>query len=274
MFQFQRRLRRFACGHEDVMAKFRKVKFNGIANFFKESELKSLFLKYIQLIIVVEVVILIIMLAGFAANRSEPFPTKLYLFLAFGIPLAITFLLGTVIQAFGKYVYGDSTSKNGHQGDDSQNSAQIAPPGTGIRLWRKLSNAPYLVKILLFLIAVVLVFKLEDMLGFIARTGSQAFDSLILIMVALISAATLIGLIWMLAAFRLRNKQMDYHHQYRKDILERLELMVLDDETIIDKKGNIIPIKNKKLIGETSVTLVDEYHVQPKKIEEKTRTHE
>jgi len=254
------------------MAKSRKGKFDGIANFFKESELKNLFLKYIQLIIVVEIVILIMMLAGYAANRNEPFPTKLYLFLAFGVPVAITFILGTVIQAFGKYIYGDKLSQSDHQ-EDGENTSQI-PLDTRNMLWGKINNAPYLIKILLFLVAVVFLFKLENMLGFIARTGSQALDSLILIFVALISGATLTGLIWMLAAFRLRNKQMDYHHQYRKEILDRLELMVLDNETIVDKKGNIIPIKNQKFIEETSVTVENEYNVLPKEIEEKTRAHE
>ncbi len=255
------------------MANFRKGKFDGIANFFKESELKNLFLKYIQLIIVVEIVILIIMSAGYAANRDEPFPTKLYLFLAFGVPVAITFLLGTVIQAFGKYIYGDRLSHSGDQ-EDGESTTHISSDATRYMLWGKINSAPYLIKILLFLIAVIFLFKLENMLGFIARTGSQAFDSLILVAVAVISGATLIGLIWMLAAFRLRNKQMDYHHQYRKEILDRLELMVLDNETIVDKKGNIIPIKNQKFIEETSVTVENEYNVLPKEIEEKTRAHE
>lgn len=255
------------------MASTGNGKFDGIAKFFKEYELKNLFLRYIQLIIAVEIIILIMVLTGYAASKAQSFPTKLYLFLAFGVPLAITFLLGAVIQAFGKFIYGDKISSKEQEEDG--NTIMSAPTRwIGQGLWSAVTDAPYLVKMVLFLASIFFLFKLEDILGFFIRAGGQAFDSLILIGGFLIGGATILGLFWMLAVFRLKNKQMDYHHQYRSDILERLELMVLDDETVVDKSGNIVPIKGMKQVGESTIELEPDYHIQPKKIEDKTRINE
>ncbi len=242
-------------------------KFTGIASFFKEPELKQLFLRYIQLVIFVEIIILIMILAGYAANKPEPFPTKLYLFLAFGVPLAITFLLGAVIQAFGKFIYGENASKKEHR-EESTSVVAAAPRWLGHGLWRTLVDAPYLVKMLLFLAGIIFLFKLEDLLGFILKVGSQAFDSLILVGGLLIGGATLLGLAWMLVVYRLKNKQMDYQHQYRRDILEQLGFMILDDETVVDKSGNIVPTRELKQVGESDIELTPEYHIQNKEIED------
>jgi hypothetical protein len=233
-----------------------KQKLAGIAGLFNESELKNIFLKYVQFIIVVEIIILMMMMAGYAANKPAPFPTKLYLFLAFGVPLAITFLLGAIIQAFGKYVYGDQTS-----GLDKQNNgiAQLSSNSTMNLLWGSLKAAPYLAKLVLFLIALVVLFYLEDMLGFMAKASTQAFDSLIIVILVLIGGATLFGLCWVYALYRLKSKQMDYHQQYRKKILEKLELMVLDDDTIVDKKGNLVPLKGLNSSENSLDTMEIEY---------------
>jgi hypothetical protein len=248
-----------------------KQKLVGIAGLFNESELKNIFLKYIQFIIVVEIIILMMMLAGYAANRPAPFPTKLYLFLGFGVPLAITFLLGAMIQAFGKYVYGDRTS-----GLDKQNNgiAQLSSNPTMNLLWGSLKAAPYLAKLVLFLMALSLVFYLEDMLGFMAKAGTQAFDSLIMVIIVLICGATLFGLFWAYALYRLKSKQMDYHQHYRKEILERLELMVLDDDTIVDKKGNLIPLKDLNSVENSLDTLDIEYTSKQNDTEEKLESYE
>lgn len=254
------------------MESSRNGKTVGIAKFFQESELKSLFLRYIQLILLVEVVILMIVLTGYLAGPPEPFPTKLYLFLAFGIPLAITFLLGAVIQAFGKFIYGDREKK---ADTDEDSSLMITPPRwIGHGVWRTFISAPYLVKMILFLAVIVFLFKFEELFGFLLKTGGQAFDSLILIGGLLIGGATLLGLVWLLVVFRLKTKQMDYHHQYRKDILQQLELMVLDDETIVDKSGNIVPIGGLKKVGESDIELENGNLIQPKLIEGKTGTNE
>lgn len=249
----------------------RNGKIIGIAKFFQESELKSLFLRYIQLIILVEIVILMIVLTGYLAGPSKAFPTKLYLFLAFGAPLAITFLLGAVIQAFGKFIYGD----HGKADKEDDNSLMITPPRwIGHGLWRTFISAPYLVKMLLFLTAIIFLFKFDDLFGFIIKTGGQAFDSLVLMGGLIVGGVTLLGLIWMLVVFRLKTKQMDYQHEYRKEILQRLELMILDDETVVDKSGNIVPIGGLKQVGESDIELDAGYPIQPKLIEGKTGTNE
>lgn len=252
----------------------RTTRLNGIANFFKEAELKSLFLRYIQLIILVEIIILIMVLVGYAASESKAFPTKAYLYLAFGVPLAITFLLGAVIQAFGKFIYGDRTSGEERQ-EEGSGLVALAPRGIGHGLWRTLLGAPYLIKMLLFLACIVFLFKFEDLFGFLVRAGGQAFDSLVLIGGLVVGGGTILGIIWMLVVFRLKAKQMDYHHQYRQEILERLELMVLNDETIVDKSGNIVTLRELKQVGEPDIELDVEYHhSQPDLIEEKTGTDE
>ncbi|MBT8338645.1 MAG: hypothetical protein HKP58_03330 [Desulfatitalea sp.] len=250
-----------------------KGKFSGIAAFFNESELKSLFLMFVQMIVVIEIILLLVMLTDYAINKSEPFPTKLYLFLAFGMPLAVIFLLGAMIHAFQHYVHGGGQSTDRHQ-EQARTMVPQAPNKTRHIQWHALRQANYLVKIALVLIAVISLFYLEDMILFLARAGGQALDSMVLIVIVLICGATLLGLCRALANFRLKNKQMDFQHQYRKDILERLELIVLDNETIVDKQGNIVPIKNQNLIDVPAITMGGKHIAQSEDSNAKTGTHE
>lgn len=217
-----------------------KKKFLGIACLFNEKELKGLFIRYIHLIIIVEISLLLIMLAGYAAGKTEPFPTKLYLFLAFGIPLAATFLLGVVVQAFDEYIGGERAAADGHPPTPRRHEPQGAERARNA-LWRVVARVSHPGKIVLLLSGAYFLYHLDGLLGFMVRAGSKTYHALILLTALLIGGATLIGLLWLVSIYRLERNRMDHRYQYRRDILKGLDLMMMDDGTIVDRSGRIVP---------------------------------
>jgi len=257
---------------QDMAEANEKRKFVGMACLFDEKELKGLFLRYIHLIIIVEISLLLIMLAGYAAGKTGAFPTRLYFFLAFGIPLATTFLLGVVVQAFDHYVAGERKAADRYPPDPLRPEPQ-RPETSRNALWRRVANTSHPVKIALLLSGAYFLYHLDGLLGFMVRAGSEAYHSLILLTVFLIGGATLIGLFWLVSAYRLKRNQMEHRYRYRQEILERLDLMVLDDDTIVDRSGRIVALREALPLQTPSLTLPDEA-TPPEDLETESRSHE
>ncbi|MEJ2040136.1 MAG: hypothetical protein P8X55_14565, partial [Desulfosarcinaceae bacterium] len=216
-------------------------KVAGIAKFFTEMELKNLFLKYLQWIMLVEILLLFVMALGFAADGAKSFPTKLYLFLAFGIPLALTLILGLIIQVFEAYAFKRRIS-TANPPDGSPLQQNPADSFEHQPAEKVMDLGAHLLKLTLLLVAAVLVYSLEDIFGFIARMGSRTLGVLQIVSITAIGAAAVLALLWMVIHFRLKSRQLEFQYRYRKQILDQLGVLLLENDTIIDSKGNTIRI--------------------------------
>jgi len=94
---------------------------NRVSSIFSRSELKNFFLTYLATMLSIEgLVFFISFISQLSKNESE-FPWKPYLFLAFGAPIAVTFIFGVIVLAFDKYFFNtqdvsgvSSSSRNIH----------------------------------------------------------------------------------------------------------------------------------------------------------------
>jgi hypothetical protein len=56
----------------------------------------------------------------------------------------------------------------------------------------------------------------------------------------LLGIAILLWLLWLFVNYRLNRQQMQYEYKYKNDVMDKLGLLILDDNTVIDRKGKII----------------------------------
>ncbi|MGD8836160.1 MAG: hypothetical protein PVJ84_13745 [Desulfobacteraceae bacterium] len=243
------------------MDKSRHPQLVGIAKYFSEAQIRDFFIRYLSLIIVVEIFLLLIMLCGSVAVYKQPFPTKMYLILALSLPLGITFLLGIFVIAFNTFVF-DKANTSDADADKAQ-GAQGAWFSKGDLFLNKIYKIPFIVKLLLTAFIVPVLFKLDDIIGYFTGIGAQAVRHLMMVAIALIGAAAIIGIVWMVVNFRLKKKQMDYEYRYRKDIMDKLELMVLNNDTLIDRNGNVISIKAPEKSEQNAQIVDGDYEICP-----------
>lgn len=249
------------------MDKPRQSKYVGIAGFFSETQIRDLFVRYLSLIIVVEIFLLLIMLCGSVAVYKQPFPIKLYLILALSIPLGMTFLLGVFVMAFNKFIF--EKNKSGDANEMQKHGGQTAWFSKSDLLFERIHKIPFIVKIFMTLLIIPVLFKLDDIIGFYAGIGAQTVRYLAIAVIVLIGTTAIFGTIWMVMSFRLKKRQMDYEYRYRKDVMDKLELMVLDNDTIVDRNGKVISIKKPAKTEDQPAIIDGEYEIRPLPMEEK-----
>lgn len=177
----------------------------------------------------------------YLATRQLEFPWKAYLLAAFLTPVAISFLLGLSIYGFNRYLYGRDPAAAAHAGEGSINRFDEA--------LHSLQQVPFLVTLLLLVLGGGVIYNLDAIVAFLSRAGEQALRYLLWSLAGGVMITTLVALVWMVLSYRLRCRRLDYLHHYRTQVLDRTGLIMLEDETVIDRDGKVVERDPQGLIG-------------------------
>jgi hypothetical protein len=233
-------------------------KLKGIANLFEKAELKSFILNYLIILVVVEGLIFFVSFVVNLSAADAGFPWRPYIFAAFIAPVAITFMFGVVVLFFNKYLYEYSHTPgkdlSGFGGDlSSPSKLQMA-----LHITRQV---PFLLGLLLLVLASGILYKIDDILIFIGHAGERAAFYLLVALGVLLAVAAIFGMVWMYLSYRLRREKLNHQYQYRRDVAERLGLVILDDNSVFNREGKAINLNSStKAITEgqndDSITLI------------------
>lgn len=235
-------------------------KLKGIANLFEKAELKSFILNYLIILMVVEGMIFFVSFVVHLSAVDAGFPWRPFIFAAFIAPVAITFMFGIVVLFFNKYLYEYSHSPGkdlaGFGGDlSSPSKLQMA-----LNITRQV---PFLLGLLLLVLASGIIYKIDDILIFIGHAGERAAFYLLISLGVLLAVAAVFGMVWMYLSYKLRREKLNHQYQYRRDVAERLGLVILDDNSVFDREGKSINLSSSaKAItdgpkeSDTSITLI------------------
>jgi hypothetical protein len=214
-------------------------KLKGIANLFEKAELKSFILNYLIILVVVEGLIFFVCFIISLSAPEAGFPWRPYIFTAFIAPVAITFMFGVVVLFFNKYLYEYSHTPGkdlaGFGGDlSSPSKLQMA-----LHITRQV---PFLLGLLMLVVAAGIIYKIDDILIFIGHAGERAAFYLLISLGVLLGVAAVFGMVWMYLSYRLRREKLNHQNQYRRDVAERLGLVILDDNSVFDREGKSISL--------------------------------
>ncbi|MEJ2200153.1 MAG: hypothetical protein P8X63_03935 [Desulfuromonadaceae bacterium] len=234
-------------------------KLKGIANLFEKAELKSFILNYLIILMVIEGLIFFVSFIVHLTTPDAGFPWRPYIFAAFIAPVAITFMFGIVILFFNKYIfeYSHVTTKDiaGFGGDLASGSKLQ----TALNITRQV---PFLMGLLLLVLAAGILYKIDDILIFIGHAGERAAFYLLVALGVLLAVAAVFGMVWMYLSYRLRQEKLNHQYQYRKDVADRLGLVILDDNSVFDREGKSISLDGSKALpadtkaSDDSITLI------------------
>jgi len=238
-----------------------KEQKNSLSNLFSDKERKNFIKKYLIFIGILEIVILIFcwfyQLGSNEYDRFGPvdiqFPWKMYFLISFLTPVVVTFMLGIFIVAFNQYFYDNSPTNNKNFYDKNKDITNHKKSGVFDNFMNIILNIPFLLALVLLGIASGIVYNIEEIIYFLGKIGEKSAQLLTIIVSALISIASVFGLVWMILNYKLNKKSMEY--QYKNQVMEKLGLIILDDKTIINKDGKLI--SNNKKINDDILLLPD-----------------
>ena len=229
--------------------KLKRGKLVGVASLFDEIQLRSYFLNYLYIVVGIEVLIFLVIYIGTITPTEQPFPWKLYFFLAFTVPVAFTFLLGLLVLAFNYFCFGDAKANEKDEtlvAGNQENKSYLLKFNSFLYTTRKL---PFLFIMLLLLIGALIVYKMDVILMFVVNASEKMVQYLFIAGGVLLVAGVVFGGIWLFINYRLRKKHMDYQYQYRNQVMERLEFLVMDDHTVVKKDGEVISLSEPRMIA-------------------------
>ena len=222
-----------------------KVKRKGVASLFDDYEIKDLFRRYIQLLIVVEVLIFLVCwvyqlgideVAVTGKPVDVPFPWKAYFLVSFSAPVAVTFLVGIVVVAFNSFLYGQKGRPVFKEAQGDGFTGKIA------RAANFCFQLPFLLTLLLLGVFIGIVFNLGVITEYLARFGEAASKVILIGLGCVLLAGTIFGVVRMVLNYKLRKKNMEY--DYKREVMDRLGIAILDERTMIDRQGQVVGPRN------------------------------
>ncbi len=230
------------------MDNFLNMKQKGIASLFDKEELKKFFKNYLSLIAIAETFVFFASFISQLGPENTPFPWESYFFAAFIIPIAITFLLGVCIMGFNTYLFDDAPPENeaDHGLSLSRQSGFLAKLNYFLH---SLRQVPALLGLGLLGLCGAVFYKIDDILTMVGHAGEKTAQYILISLAIVLSAACIFGLAWILLKFLLRRKEIEYQYRFKKEVVESTGLIIMDDNSIIDKKGNLVSSGNLPALG-------------------------
>ncbi len=214
-------------------------KVSGLAASFEAAEVKKLFFSFLIAIMAVEGVIFFLCYINLLVSEHGLFPWKPYLFATFIAPVAITFVFGLIVLIFNRFFFNEAPPIVANQ--------RILSSGFGIGKGERIAvffqivhRLPILFSLLLLIAATALAYKLDAIIIYMAQVGVSTARYLFFTLIGLLIVAAIGIAVWMILSYRLRQKSLQTGHQYRMQLMEQFEMVLLDDGTMINKKGDVV----------------------------------
>ena len=245
---------------EEYMSEPDKNESIGVATLFDNIELKRFVKFYMGLIFFLEIIIFFLCFLLQLKPINIPFPWKYYFLASFLIPIAITFLLGVFVTAFNLFIFGNPNpqtdriilTENGSEKNKYLNNFNL--------FISCIRQAPFLLGLLLLCIGTIIFSKLDTFIVLSREIGGKAIQYGFIVLGVVLAVAIVFGFVWLFIKYKL--EKMKCRYEYKRDVMTKLGLLVIDNKTLINHEGQVITQDEaKKRILEKSPILIS----RPKK---------
>lgn len=215
-------------------------KMTGIAGILKKTEIKEYFDTLFILVGGIEFVIFIAHFIGSMGAEKGPFPWKQYFFVSFMAPVLLMFIIGLIVIGFNYYLYGSQQAAF-----DLEESPFV---GTKMKrfghsfkfLFSIFQQVPVLAGLFILGIGSVVLFKLDVILKVLGHIGEKTAFYLFILLCVLVSGGVIFLIFWLYWQFKLQKFNIQREWEYKKRIIETSGLIILDDNTVFNQKGEVI----------------------------------
>lgn len=215
-------------------------KMTGIAGILKKTEIKEYFDTLFILVGGIEFVIFIAHFIGSIGAEKGPFPWKQYFFVSFMAPVVLMFIIGLIVIGFNYYLYGRQQAAF-----DLEESPFV---GTKMKrfghsfkfLFSIIQQVPVLAGLFILGIGSVVLFKLDVILKVLGHIGEKTAFYLFILLCVLVSGGLIFLIFWLYWQFKLQKFNIQREWEYKQRVIEMSGLIILDDNTLFNKEGEVI----------------------------------
>ncbi|SPF49663.1 conserved membrane hypothetical protein [Syntrophobacter sp. SbD1] len=215
---------------------------HGIAALFDDMERKDLFRKYLYFLCWVELGILITcwlyQISDSGRDGESTFPWHLYFLIAFLAPVAITFLVGTVVTGFNRYFAEPEQPGQGMLESEAVDSGGEGRTQQLSRMVEWLQRLPFLALLLLLGVGIAFFYKLNAIVSVIGGIGEKSVKIVLISAGVILFLGSIFALILIILNYRLRKTAMEY--QYKTQVAEKFGLVILEDNTVLNSSGKLL----------------------------------
>lgn len=215
-------------------------KMTGIAGILQKTEIKEYFDTLFILVGGIEFVIFIAHFIGSIGAEKGPFPWKQYFFVSFMAPVVLMFIIGLIVIGFNYYLYGSQQAAF-----DLEESPFV---GTKMKrfghsfkfLFSIIQQVPVLAGLFILGIGSVVLFKLDVILKVLGHIGEKTAFYLFILLCVLVSGGLIFLIFWLYWQFKLQRFNIQREWEYKQRVIETSGLIILDDNTVFNKEGEVI----------------------------------
>ncbi|PID77842.1 MAG: hypothetical protein CSB21_03270 [Deltaproteobacteria bacterium] len=215
----------------------------GLFSLFSDSELKSLFKKYIILIVVIEIIIFMVcwlyQIGAVGYDRfgpvDIPFPWKIYFLTAFLVPVGITFLFGLFILAFENLFFKKNKSRKKEGNNDFKT----------IQILDFIFNVPFLTFLLVTALCAVLFYDFDLIAALFQGIGEHTAAVFKILAYGIVIAVIILGSLWIVLQYKIRMRKIEFDYRLKLSGKEGFT-----DNKTLELNNNSLLITDESLVAE------------------------
>jgi hypothetical protein len=155
-------------------------------------------------------------------------------------PVVLMFIIGLIVIGFNYYLYGSQQSAF-----DLEESPFV---GTKMKrfghsfkfLFSIIQQVPVLAGLFILGIGSVVLFKLDVILKVLGHIGEKTAFYLFILLCVLVSGGLIFLIFWLYWQFKLQRFNIQREWEYKQRVIETSGLIILDDNTVFNKEGEVI----------------------------------
>ena len=217
-----------------------EIKLQGVASLFKAAEMRKFVIRYLYLILSLEVFIFLVFFLCRLHPINIPFSWKNFFMAALLMPIAVTFLTGVFVTAFSLFFM------SAEAGTSTQEAAAENQPTAAAAPWhKKLQNVistvhhqmPFLLSLVLLGAGVIAIIHIDRIFAFLAGIGEAAMAYVFWSTAVLLGGATLLSVVFLISRYRLEKERQQQEFQYRQEMALRMGVIITGRKLAVHVKA-------------------------------------
>jgi hypothetical protein len=217
-----------------------EIALKGVATLFKTAEMRKFVIRYLYLILSLEVFIFLVFFLCQLHPINIPFSWKNFFMAALITPIAVTFLTGVFVTAFNLFFLSAEAETS------AQEPAAGDRPSPPEAPWhKKLQNVistvhhqmPFLLSLALLCLVIIAILNIDRFFAFLAGIGETAIVYVFWGAAVLVAGATLLAVVFLISRYRLEKDRQQQEFQYRQEMALRMGVIITGNKLAVHVKA-------------------------------------
>lgn len=215
------------------------IEMQGVATLFKTAEMRKFVMRYLYLILFLEIFIFLVFFLCQLEPINIAFSWKNFFLAALLMPIAVTFLTGVLVSTFNLFFMSAGSAASPGVAVAADQAPAAATP------WHKKLEAaisgvrqmPFLLSLALLCVVIVAIVHLDRLFVFFASVSETAIVYGFWGFAVVLGGATLLAGVLLVSRYRLEKDRQKQEFQYRQEMALRMGVIITGKNLTVRAKA-------------------------------------